>query len=188
MPGSTKAWVVDCETTGLAGYDRIVSFAAVEMLGPEPTGRVSYLLFNPGRPCHPRAAAVHGWRDDVLRKQEEFTAHAPFIHEILSKADVVCGHNLGFDLGFLHRELAKVGLSEIRTNPYCTMQAYRNKFPGRKATLDLCLQDIGGSRAGETHGALEDAFLAASLYAWLRFGVIDTFGLNAWPDPFNLRS
>lgn len=186
-PAFERAWVVDCETTGLSQSDRIVSFGAVEMEGYYPTGRMMYLVFNPDRPSHPMAARVHGWKDNVLAKQNRFREHASVIREALQSAGLIVGHNLDFDLGFINREMVLAGLDPLTCRCFCTMLEYRGIFPNRKAKLDLCIREIGLKRRSKSHGALEDAMLAANLYAWMHDASYFSFGLSSDYDPFNMR-
>ena len=187
LPVGIRAWVVDCETTGLANYDRIVSFAAVETVNGRATGKYLYLVFNPERPSHPRAAEVHGWSDTVLKRQKLFRESAEGIREILTSADEIVGHNLDFDMTFLRREILESGLRDIDPNLYCTMWSYREQYPNRKAKLDLCLREIGVKRSGKTHSALEDAFLTAVLYSWLKFNDGQYIAPVEWPRPSNYQ-
>lgn len=181
------AWAIDCETTGLHGDDRIVSFGAAEIRGDTPTGRIMYLVFDPGRNSHPRAREKHGWSDWVLRHQPFFDDYAATLHKILSGADLVVGHNLAFDLDFLGRELRDAGHAALRLGAYCTMRAFQERFVGQRASLDSCVARIGGRRQGRLHGALEDAVLAMSLYRWLAFGHAQSIGLETRHLPTNLQ-
>jgi DNA polymerase-3 subunit epsilon len=105
---------VDVETTGVTDHDRVVSLGAV-WLSTASVGNgafpVSYvhLIFNPGRKCHPAAAKVHGYSDQVLCCQEVFSSRAKFIHEYLSCADLIVAHNAAFDISFVNRELRYSG-------------------------------------------------------------------------------
>lgn len=182
-----RALAVDCETTGLSRYDRIVSFAAVEMLDGRCSDKAIYLVFNPGRKCHPKATEVHGWSDDVLARQPSFKDYALAIRELLTGVDVIVGHNVSFDMEFLKREIRKAGLDGINPQEYCTMMTYRARYPGRRSGLDACLEEIGIQRAGKKHGALEDAFLAASLYSRMQFNSPDYSLPTSWPRPANFR-
>ncbi|TGD97096.1 3'-5' exonuclease [Methylobacterium nonmethylotrophicum] len=164
---------VDVETTGLAETDRVVSFGAVALATASlATGRPEiachHLIFDPGRPSHPRAEAVHGYDDWLLRHQDPAGRHAGAVADLLAGADLVVAHNAAFDLGFLNREFAAAGLAPVLPKVYCTMESYRRRGEKGRAALDAVCRRIGIARAGARHGALEDAWLALRAYLWLQ--------------------
>ena len=60
--------MIDYETTGFSPQrgDRIVSFAALELIDDIPTGKCINLIFNPGRKSYPAALRVHGLSDEMF--------------------------------------------------------------------------------------------------------------------------
>lgn len=171
--------IFDVETTGLASYDRVVSIAGVWCDGLEPTGEHFYLVFNPKKASHPAAAAAHGLSDWWLRYQPAFEEHALALRDAFDRADLVVGHNVGFDIRMISHEFAKCGLQELSTQFYCTMAVFRARAPGPRANLDFCLDHIGLSRSTSVHSAFEDSFLTMNLYRWLH----DTTAHCAPPSP-----
>jgi DNA polymerase-3 subunit epsilon len=182
---------VDVETTGLAETDRVVSFGAVVLATASlATGRPEiachHLIFDPGRASHPRAEAVHGYDDWLLRHQDPAGPHVGAVADILAGADLIVAHNAAFDLGFLAREFATAGLPPVSAKVYCTMEAYRRRGEKGRAALDAVCRRIGLARVGTRHGALEDAWLALRAYLWLQACPVAV----ARPDlaaPSNLR-
>ena len=155
--------VLDTETTGTAGADRIVSLAAIPLdAGLRPSGPALHLVFNPGRPSHPIALRVHGLADAFLARQPSFAGHADQVRAALH-GRVLVAHNLAFDLRMLAQEFARLGLPAPggRGGRYCTMTEFRARHAGQPAKLDLVLRHLGlPARAGAAHGAFEDAALA----------------------------
>jgi DNA polymerase III subunit epsilon len=167
----TKVFILDTETTGIHSNDRIVSFAGItldtaELADDKFSVLISHLIFDPGRKSHPRAEAVHGYSDWVLRHQEPFSDYADLIRENVEAADLIVAHNAEFDLNFLNREFALLGQTLPEKPVLCTMTEYRSRYVG-KANLDTVLTSIGLARSGVTHGALEDAWLTMMAYVWL---------------------
>lgn len=162
---------VDVETTGLSGHDRIVSMGAVWLstasvsAAPLPVSFV-HLIFNPEMKCNPAATRVHGYSDRLLQYQERFELHAPFVRQYLSCADLIVAHNAEFDLSFLNRELVRAGQKELDRPVYCTMQGSRARGLPSAALARVCEQ-IGITRSGQNHGALEDSWLAMMVFLWL---------------------
>jgi DNA polymerase III subunit epsilon len=162
----------DVETTGFTYTDRIVTFAAIGLQTASlASGRLDleyeYLIFNPGIDSHPRAAEVHGYSDSRLRLQNPFGMHAEDIWNFLSDYELHVAHNASFDFGFINREMTRAGLEELSQPIYCTMQKYRLLGFEGSSSLDAVCEKINLSRAGNLHGALEDAWLAMRVYLWL---------------------
>ena len=160
IPTRRQAVVLDTETTGVGGADRIVSLAAISLdAGLRPSGSTLHLVFNPGRPCHSCALAVHGLTEKFLARQPCFADHAEDIRSVF-RGKVLVAHNLSFDLRMLAQEFTALGLPAPggRGGRYCTMQEFRARHAGQSAKLDLVLRRLDlPARAGQAHGASEDA-------------------------------
>lgn len=163
IPARRQAVVFDTETTGVGGADRIISLAAIPLdAGLRSSGPGLHLVFNPGRPSHPCALAVHGLTDKFLARQPRFADHAEDIRSVF-RGKVLVAHNLSFDLRMLGQEFTALGLTPLggRGGRYCTMQEFRARHAGQSAKLDLVLRQLDlPCRAGQAHGAFEDALLA----------------------------
>ena len=186
---------LDVETTGLAEKDRIVTLAGVkitdtELLATENTAKLEYvyLIFDPGKKSHPRAEAVHGYSDWVLRHQDTFGAYAETIESFFSSADLAVAHNAEFDFGFFNREMERASRPPIAKPTFCTMEAYRQRGFAGSCSLDAACQRIGAARTGQLHGALEDAWLAMRVYLWLNHsGFSGNLPTEFARGPFNLK-
>lgn len=177
---------IDTETTGLYAEDRIVTFAAVELVNREITGRFQYFVFNPGKKSHPKARDVHGWSDHILASQEHFSVRKDEIQNFLYDAHLVA-HNFDFDRRFLNRELELLGLPQVGNQFTCTMHQARKKWPGEKAKLDHCASRLGMARKSGKHSALEDALLALNVFCGLQ-GFRPKMPQQTFPNtPINLR-
>lgn len=167
-----KILFVDVETTGIGGDDRIVSMATL-LLKTEnlKNGKItaSYMhgIFDPTKKSHPKAELVHGYDDWTLRHQEPFSGSASAFNTFISEADLLVAHNADFDISFINREFSFSGIAPLSIPTYCTMKAYRAKGAGGSAALAAICGRLGIKRVGETHGALEDAWLAMQVYLWL---------------------
>lgn len=162
-----RTLVFDVETTGLSSYDRIVSIAGVWCDGFDFTGVHFHLVFNPRKASHPMATAAHGLPDWWLRFQPPFEEFASDLRTLFDRAELVVGHNIGFDLRMINSEFVRLGERMVEAPPFCTMQAWRAQSPGGGARLDTCLSSIGLRRRTATHSAFEDSFLTMNLYRWL---------------------
>lgn len=172
-PRALRAFVsIDCETTGLDPFsgDRIVSFGAVKSRSIGYFEETLHYIFDPERPSHPKAAAVHGYSRSILSKQEKFSHRAQEIRNWIGDA-VVVGHNVQFDLNFLNMEFERCGIPRLQNHAVCTMQMWREQKPGYRASLDAVCSYLGFSEkiARKKHDALQDAALALAAYHYLRF-------------------
>ena len=188
---------LDVETTGLSKEDRIVSIGMVSVLAGDLInhGRVEgyglaaeimHLVFNPERPSHPFARRMHGWSDEILVRQNLFEAHASSVADFLRRSDVWIAHNLAFDLRFIRQEFKRASLPVPRRSTFCTMEHAKTVWVGETAKLDQCMRRIGLARAGDRHGALEDALLCAALYTHYHLGKT-LKAIPACGEPTNLR-
>lgn len=150
--------VLDTETTGLdPKIDRLVEIGLVELVDRRQTGRVFHSYYNPQRPVHVDAYAVHGLSDEFLASQPIFDG-GPVL-DFIQDSPLVA-HNAEFDIAFLRAELGDL------PNPVVdTLSLARRKFAGGNNTLDgLCDRfDIDTSKRTK-HGALLDAELLAACY------------------------
>ncbi len=164
LDGLDEVVVFDTETTGTSREDRVVSLGMVR-LSPELELIDSlHLVFNPGRPSHPMAQSVHGLSDAYLRRQDPFERHAEAILDF-SRGAVLVAHNMSFDWRMMGQEFERLGPGgfDPLAPRYCTVRGWRARHPGKRGKLDLVLAEIGLSRDGQTHGAYEDAVLAAQV-------------------------
>lgn len=163
----------DVETTGLSSEDRIVSlgvvhFPDVRMLASaDAVPRMMHLVFNPGRPSHPRARKVHGYADAVLARQDAFIDHADALLPLFTHGGQLVAHNASFDRRFVTTAFSEAKRQLRQAEFACTMLEHR-RIHGSPSGLDAVLTQMGfGARQGH-HGALTDAWLAMAIYCWLR--------------------
>lgn len=164
--------VVDVETTGLHSGDRIVTLGAwrintADLALDSINAECLHIIIDPGRKSHPRAEEIHGYSDWTLRHQESFSEQADTVRDFLLSGDLVIAHNASFDLEFIDREYRILGKRGPELHSYCTMNGYRQSGRHGRASLNAICQEIGLSRVGMKHGALEDAWLAMMVFFWL---------------------
>jgi DNA polymerase-3 subunit epsilon len=161
--------ILDTETTGLSaeGGDRIIELGCVELYARKPTGNNLHFYFNPERDSHEDALKVHGISNEFLRDKPKFHQLADEILDYLGDAEIII-HNAAFDVGFLNKELERVGKHPLKSyvsGVIDTLVMAKEMFPGKRNSLDSLCERLGVDNSGRTlHGALLDAELLADVY------------------------
>jgi DNA polymerase-3 subunit epsilon len=159
------ALVLDTETTGLdVSRDRIVQIGAVAMRGPEFENAAALdRLVNPERPMPAKAVEIHGIDDAMLAGAPSFAGVREEI-EAAAAGRVWIGHNIGFDIALVAREMALLGRAWRRPPALCTAQLFAALHPrARDLNLEALAAHYGLSDAGR-HSALGDAQITAGVY------------------------
>jgi DNA polymerase-3 subunit epsilon len=151
--------VIDLETTGFnaRGRDRVVE-VGVALLRHDLTVEGTWSsVINPERDLG--AVAVHGLTGAACVHAPTFSQIAKQLLEVLD-GRILASHNWSFDAKFLSAEVARVGPVWFPEG-LCTMKIAGQV--GLPRTLDGATAELGLSRVGDVHGALEDALLAAAI-------------------------
>ena len=161
--------VLDTETTGLSAEqgDRIIEIGCVELLHRKPTGRNLHFYINPERDSDEGALRVHGISNEFLRDKPKFAAIATELLDYLRGAELVI-HNAPFDVGFLNKELSRLGLGRLADHVAGVVDSLalaKDLYPGKRNSLDALCARLEVDNSGRTlHGALLDAELLAEVY------------------------
>jgi DNA polymerase-3 subunit epsilon len=161
--------VLDTETTGLSaeGGDRIIEIGCVELYARKLTGNNLHFYINPERDSHEDALKVHGISNEFLRDKPKFAQLADDILAYVQDTEVII-HNAAFDIGFLNKELERVGKPPFKkhvSGVIDTLVMAKEMFPGKRNSLDALCDRLEVDNSGRTlHGALLDAELLADVY------------------------
>jgi DNA polymerase-3 subunit epsilon len=167
--------VLDTETTGLSAQDgdRILEIGCVELVQRRLTGNTLHLYINPERESHPDALKVHGISADFLADKPKFADVAENLLNYLAGAELII-HNAPFDVGFLDRELERLGsgpLARYVSGVVDSLVLAKTLYPGKRNSLDALCDRLEVDNSGRTlHSALLDAELLAEVYIRLTRG------------------
>ena len=169
----TRSVLFDTETTGLDPLtgDRLIEFAAIELINDLPTERFLHRLVHPERDIPPEASRVHGMTLTDLEGKPRFAEVAEDILAFIGD-DPLVAHNAPFDFGFLDAEFARIGKPKLdRARMIDTLVLAKQRFPGMPNSLDaLCRRFEIDLSARTTHNALLDCKLLAEVYVELTGG------------------
>lgn len=103
--------VFDTETTGLLPHkDEIVQIGAVRVVnGRIVAGERLDQLVNPGCPIPPASTKVHHVTDAMVLNAPDIGKAGALFHSFASNS-VIVAHNAPFDMAFLHRHKARMGV------------------------------------------------------------------------------
>ncbi|MBB4742693.1 DNA polymerase III epsilon subunit-like protein [Actinoplanes octamycinicus] len=159
--GASGFAVIDVETSGLSPeYDRVIEVAVV---ATDSNGNVVdewTTLVNPEGPVG---------KTSLHRITAADVADAPRFTDIVGELTlrlagrVIVGHNVQFDLRFLHAEFARARLRLPHLVSLCTYRESHDYLPGlqRRRLPDCC--HAAGVVLTDAHAALEDARATAGL-------------------------
>ena len=160
--------ILDTETTGLnpkQGH-KIIEIGCIEVASRKVTANHYHQYIFPEREVEAEAMAVHGITNEYLADKPVFKVIAQAFVDFVQGAELII-HNAPFDVGFLNHELALVGMPPV--DEICTITdtlvMARNKYPGRRNSLDALCKRLGINNAHrELHGALLDSEILAEVY------------------------
>jgi DNA polymerase III epsilon subunit-like protein len=167
-----RVLVIDLESCVHGGRHRIVSGAALSLVGGKVTRTWHQLYVNPGVPIDAITQSKHGITDDKVKDAPSFSEIAPTLlpHLIQAPGEVLilCAHNARFDIPLLRAELEKAGQTLPDLPVLDTMGAFpplvRVAPAGRG--LEHLAAELGITNHGP-HSALGDARAAAEAAAIL---------------------
>ncbi len=153
---------LDVETTGLqASRHKVIEVALLRFRNGVLAQRYESLL-NPGRAIPAFITKLTTIRNEDVLDAPVFADIAQDVLDFISE-DVLIGHNIGFDIGFLNAELDRVGKPKLVNERIDTMGlATRLLNEIRKPSLDKVASAVGLNPRG-VHRAGGDARLTAEV-------------------------
>jgi len=174
---ANRVIVGDTETTGLfSATDRITEVGFMEVIDFKSTGKFFHSYIYSGKKIPDRVVELTGITNSFLEGKPEFKTIAPLMMNFIGDSKMVF-HNADFDMGFINSELRKCLLPEYPNDRFIdTLKIAREKFAGRKNSLDALCSRFGISLSGrELHGAIVDTGLLCGVYKELCLEKPDLF-------------
>ncbi len=159
--------VVDVETTGASAAlgHHVIEIGIVRVEGGQPVARYQQLI-DPIRSINPGVSVLTGITQDMVNGQPRFAQCLDAILPLLQGAAIM-GHNIRFDLSFLHKEFRRAGvdLSEtLGAAPVLdTVRIARKRFGRGGNSLGTLARRLG-IQPTAAHRALADAETTAAVF------------------------
>jgi DNA helicase II / ATP-dependent DNA helicase PcrA len=147
--------VFDVEATGLdTNRDEVIELAAVRVGEAGEVSRLHRYLRN--RVPVGSSALVHGITDEFLAREGADPAEAFGEFQRFASGCVLAGHNVGYDLGMVNGQLARLGGPRLDTNSWFdTLDMTRRFFRLPRYTLQQICKELGLD-AKPSHHAMDD--------------------------------
>jgi len=157
--------VVDVETTGLvAGRHKLIEVAGLRVRAGHVVDSFQQII-NPAQRLPRFIVAFTGITQAMVNAAAPVEEVLPAFFRFLDDATLV-GHNIGFDLGFLDYEAARLGYP-LATDGLDTIRMARRLIPGiRRLKLDLLARQLGVI-VHDRHRALGDAQITLEVFQHL---------------------
>lgn len=159
--------VVDIETTGLSTtFNEIIEISAIKVRGGKVMGTFSSLI----KPVE----RINGFIENLTGITNEIVKDAPCAESVLKEfydfagADILVGHNVSFDVGFLYVNLLeKLGLAF--SNCYVdTLFLARKALPNLVNHKQVTVATYYGIETSGSHRALRDCEICNACYVNLK--------------------
>jgi DNA polymerase III subunit epsilon len=172
--------VIDLETTGASPSEcAITEVAAARYEGGVCTGTFTTLV-NPGVPIPPEITYLTGITQDMVGPAPRIDAVLPALLEFI-RDDVIVGHNVRFDLGFLNAALQTRGYDRLTNRSVDTVRLARRLLRDETPNCKLgTLAQVLGLPSVPNHRAMNDVRATADLlhYLFERAAGLGVMGLD----------
>lgn len=145
----------DLETTGTEPEaDRIVEFCFIEL--DENLVEISRWtsLVDPQVSIPAETIAIHGITDEMVAGKPAFSHHAPRIQRLIQGTTFI-GHNVRFDIQFLHHALQRAQHTGIRVD-HPAIDTYELERIVNSHRLGACFKRYTGEVLGDAHRSEAD--------------------------------
>lgn len=169
--------VIDLETTGLSSEtDQIIELSAVKIRNNKVTGEFTSFV-KPTLKLDPYITQLTGINQEMLE-------NAPKISDVISKfldfmgADIIIGHNVKFDLGFLYEQVDKTPGLELPNDFVDTVKLSKKYLTLPNHKLETVAKHYNISTQGH-HRALNDCHMTHSIYQKMKDMVLGNLNQNS---------
>lgn len=157
--------LIDLETTGLSSSDnQIIEIGAIKVRNHGVMEEFSTLV-KPAERISAFITSLTGIDNKMVSKAPSIDAALPTLLDFIEE-DIVMGHNVTFDLGFLSAAGKSLDI-EIDLDYVDTLWMARTLFPESSHSLKDLVEDFGIKR-NHAHRALVDVMATKGIYDYMR--------------------
>lgn len=170
---------IDTETTSLRpDSGNIIEIGAVQFDRNGILETFSQLI-NPGGYIPPQITAITGITPTMVSDKPAAAVVLPAFLRFIGKT-IVVGHNINFDLSFIHEELVRSGISGFTNSAVDTLWLSRIAYPEFSSYKLQSLAEQLNIHVQEAHRALDDARVCMDLFflCFKKLGVIEAATAN----------
>ena len=164
----SRVAVVDVETTGFRGEDRVIEVGLIWIEACEVIMEVSRLC-DPGFPLPAEIARLTGIKQADMKGAGQFSDIADFLIDVLAAPTIVVAYNHAFDFRFLQKEVEwcdkHLKISEDWIDP---LPWVRREDAGKKCSLTV-VAARRGVKIQDAHSALGDCYTTVGVMNTVKF-------------------
>ncbi len=155
---------LDVETTGLNAFegDSICEIGALKYKEGVILDEF-YTLINPKRKIPLQVSSIHRIYDEDVKDAPYFEEVADSLLNFLDNS-IICGYNIGFDLGFLNVELEKIGYPSLQLPSLDILVMVRKTFPSLPRYNLSYVASYFHIKGERFHRALDDALITWQIF------------------------
>lgn len=179
--------VIDLETTGLkSSVDRIIEVSALRVRSGDVVDTYSTLV-NPGVHLSQKITEITGLTDNDLTDAPSFSDVCSAVLDFLGD-DVLVGHNIDFDLGFLGYEVRRAGGGSIKNDYIDTLEISRRYLKNiENHKLPTVAEALGVTPDG-AHRSLADCYTTYGCAVGLSHLAVQQYYMTHHPAKIDFRT
>jgi DNA polymerase III epsilon subunit family exonuclease len=156
--------VVDLETTGLSRYyNKITEIGAIKVSENKVVGKYQKLV-NPETQIPEFITRLTGIDDSLVKNEKTINEVLPSFLEFVGD-DIIVGHNISFDIGFLNYNLYKHLNTYLDNNKLCTIKLSKRLVPDLASRKLTALCDYFQVPHFNAHRALSDVLATNHIFS-----------------------
>lgn len=156
---------LDIETTGLSPiYNEIINIGAIRFRNNKPIEKID-ILIKPKRTIPSFITSLTGITNDMVKNAPSIDEVLPILIDFIGN-DIVLGHNVRFDIGFIHHAMEQYGYDNYITtyvDTMCMARSFR-----KHNSLENLVRDYVSTDYVEKHTGLDDALNTARVFYVLK--------------------
>lgn len=164
--------VIDLETTGLnAKKNAITEITAIQFKNGEEIGKYSTLV-KPTEPISEEVTNITGIDNEMVKDAPALVMVLSELGNFVGENPIIVGHNVSFDIGFLHEKFEQESLSAFKSRfkinqSFCTKVLAQKALPGLPSYQGVVVATACGVVNPNPHRAEADVRMSGQILTHL---------------------